>query len=412
MAHSQDPYGLKITAEGMAASCWLEGLEMSLSFDNSGISPLSKAIEHDKDFALAHALLARQLAIHGFSQEWQPHLKAATSLVRSVTEREASLIDITESSLTFKPDTKAKTLAHLDKWPTDVIAFSYLVGPFGLLAFSGSHNWRQENVDLFDKYEHQWPENDWWFLTTQGFSLTETRDLKRAEKAVTKAWDIKGNGNCAHALSHYQIECGALEEGQSFLQKWLPKYGPSSDMCHHLHWHSAVIGFAQGSVSEQSIQSLYTEALDPKVSDPMPLSTFSDNASLLWRSVLNGFHMPEKYWQDMWAYAEKHYPFSGFVFADIHKIMLAALSQSPDLYKKLEADFREIPDATTSSLLSSLNQSFWAFTQSNYSMCKQILKPILEDSVLLGGSNPQRNVVIETYEAASKNASKETFINV
>ncbi|MBL4836955.1 MAG: hypothetical protein JKY34_05195, partial [Kordiimonadaceae bacterium] len=372
----------------------------------SGIPELRNAVAHDPEFALAHATLARQLMVHGFPKEALDHLNKAQALKSNITTREASLIDVTNASLRYEPDAKARSLAHMETWPTDVFVFSFLVGPFGQLAFSGSTHWRQENVDLLKRHQPQWPTDDWWFLATSGFMLSEIRDLSAAEKAVTRAFTLKGNGNCAHALSHLHLEQGALDEGKDFLTGWLSGDGKTSDMCHHLNWHRALIGFEKGEMTTEALTALYNTVLDPDVSDPMPLSTFSDNASILWRCLLHDHPMPEKFWQRMWVYAEKHYPHAGFVFADIHKIMLAALSGSTDLYKKLEQEFETLENSTTTRLLSGLNNSFWAYSQGQYSRCADTLKPLVQNSVLLGGSNPQRKIVEETFMAACKRAGK------
>ena len=407
MTYSQDPYGLNVSASGAAFECWLEGLEMGLSFDHSGIPELRRAVAHDPDFALAHVTLARQLMWHGFPKEALVHLTRAQTLKSTLTPREVSLIDVTDACLRYKPDAQARSLAHMETWPTDVFVFSFLVGPFGQLAFSGSPNWRQENVDLLKQVQHHWPEDDWWFLATSGFMLSETRDLNAAEKAVNRAMTLKGNGNCAHALSHFQLEKGALDEGQDFLAGWIAGDGKTSDMCHHLNWHAALIGFEKGALTTEILTALYGDVLDPEVSDPMPLTTFSDNASILWRCLLHDHPMPEKFWQGMWVYAEKHYPHTGFVFADIHKIMLAALSGSHDLFNKLDQEFCALENSITTDLLSGLNHGFWAFSQGQFSRCASSLKPLVQASVLLGGSNPQRKIVEETFTAACKRAGED-----
>ena len=48
-------------------------------------------------------------------------------------------------------------------------------------------------------------------------------------------------------------------------------------------------------------------------------------------------------------------------------------------------------------LLSGLCDGFFAFTRRDYAAACSALQPILKDSVLLGGSNPQRRIVEETY---------------
>jgi hypothetical protein len=45
-----------------------------------------------------------------------------------------------------------------------------------------------------------------------------------------------------------------------------------------------------------------------------------------------------------------------------------------------------------------------AFAEGDFAKVKLYLEPVLNDTVLLGGSNPQRGVVLETFIAAQKYA--------
>ena len=109
----------------------------------------------------------------------------------------------------------------------------------------------------------------------------------------------------------------------------------------------------------------------------------------------------------MLEYADQHFPHVGFAFADIHKIILGALVGSKELSDKLSAGFKSMKSKDLSEMMLGLNRGFWAFSQGSYSDCANLLKPILHQSVLLGGSNPQRSVVEETYFAACNRAGLE-----
>jgi hypothetical protein len=51
-------------------------------------------------------------------------------------------------------------------------------------------------------------------------------------------------------------------------------------------------------------------------------------------------------------------------------------------------------------------KGFNAFADADYASAVKILEPVLPASVLLGGSNPQRRVVEETFQAARQRASQ------
>jgi len=49
-------------------------------------------------------------------------------------------------------------------------------------------------------------------------------------------------------------------------------------------------------------------------------------------------------------------------------------------------------------------KGFNAFADADYAAAVTILEPVLPGSVLLGGSNPQRRIVAETFQEACKRA--------
>ncbi len=405
MARLTDRYGLHLNGDQKAFDYWMQGLDMALAFDESGIEPLRKSIQIDPDFALAHLTLGHQLVVHGFGKQGREHISIAKSLIETVSEREASQIEFVYASANFDDSALNRALGHLERWPTDIFVFSHVVGPFGLLAFSGNRDWRQANVDLLLRYRDSWPVDDWWFLTTLGFMRSDTGDTVSARRDAEKAWELMPNGNCAHALSHVHIEEGALEEARGFIEDWLGGIGKNSDIRHHLCWHGFVIDSLSGNASAEKMDTLYRQELDSKVADPMPLSTFSDNASFLWRGKLRGFEAPPDAVEDTIAYMEHRFPKSGFAFADIHRIMIVALSDSNERKQKLrnellEAKSRDNDVESASHALLGMMDGFVAFSEGEYTQSAETLSKVVDAAVLLGGSNPQRHVVEETYQTA------------
>ena len=131
-----DCYGLDLSATSDdALEAFLQGMDCTLSLDHPGIEPLTQATESDPDFALAHALLARQLFIHGFAPTAQQHISRAEQLAHTATQREQSTIKVLTATLGFESDALSLAKSHTESWPQDAIVLSLLLGPFGLLAF-------------------------------------------------------------------------------------------------------------------------------------------------------------------------------------------------------------------------------------------------------------------------------------
>ena len=131
--------------------------------------------------------------------------------------------------------------------------------------------------------------------------------------------------NCAHTLSHVFKEKDDTEQGIQFLSTWLANEH-SSDMRHHLAWHLALLNLEGGSINKKSMDRLYREQFDPNVADPMPLTTYSDNASILWRCCLNKIPLDSSFVEQSLNYGKRYYPELGFSFVDMHRVLLTALS--------------------------------------------------------------------------------------
>jgi len=395
-----DNYDLQVTCSSDAAlQAYLAGIACALRFDAPGIGELTAAITEDEDFALAHATLARQLLIHGFRRQSAVHMKKALALAANVTSREQAAIDVIERACRADPQAIRIAQQHVATWPQDVFVLSHLLGPFGMLAFSGESGWARQNVVLLERTKSAYREDDWWHLTTAGFFAAETGQFVQARQYCERAWSIDENGNCAHSLAHLHFELGALDEGKAFIDAWLPAHGMASDMRHHMVWHLAFLDLESG-VDIEEIYSVYDRELDAAISDPMPLTTLSDNAAFLWRCLLAGKKAPVSINEDVLAYAEKHYGNCGFYFADIHRAMATALQADTDSQQEFLEKLRRIAVKRESRVAASLEvfaDAFGAFANGAYDDVVQSLEPLLPDSVLLGGSNPQRRIVEDTY---------------
>jgi hypothetical protein len=405
----KDSYDLELSCANEAAlQAFLAGSEVSKGFDAPGITELTEATKQDDEFALAHAALARQLQIHGFANEAKVHSAKSVLLQANATVREQSAIAVAAAAASFNSAALGMARRHVDEYPQDLFVLSYLVGPFGLLAFSGEHDWRAQSMTLLQETKTAYPADDWWHLTARSYAGAEIGELDQARKNGERAWALRETGNCAHSLAHVHFEAGVLDEGAAFINDWDRTHGGTSDMRHHLLWHLALLG-REGGAGPEKLMDMYERELDADISDPMPLTTFSDNAALLWRCKLAGIDVPEKLGHDLLRYADKHYPDCGFGFADIHRVMSVALlndhEQRQDLVDKLGCLAQE-RDTELDRCMLQFAKGFNAFADADYASAVKILEPVLPASVLLGGSNPQRRVVEETFQAARQRASQ------
>ena len=404
----KDKYDLEVTCSGDAAmQAYLSGIECSLRFDQPGITELAEAVKLDEEFALAHAALGRQLFTHGRGKESAAHFKIALSLKGRVTQREQGAITVIEAAARADPQAIAMAQSHVAVWPQDIFVLAHLLGPFGLLAFSGTQDWHAQNIALLEATESAYPSDDWWHITTRGFFGAEQGQLEQARRDCERAWSISENANCAHSLAHLHFEAGALEEGRAFINDWVSKYGSQSDMRHHLIWHLSLLDL-DGGVDASRIFDFYDRELDPRVNDPTPLETLCDNASFLWRCHLAGQEIPATVCEEMLQYAEASFGTCGFAFADTHRAMAAALHPDDEKLKDLVQQLREVSQTfgtRAAECVMQFAEAFGAFANAAYDDAVGLLEPVVADSFLIGGSNPQRRIVEDTYlEACMRTA--------
>ncbi len=408
MAHVSDDFGHRLTVDPAAFGAWQDGLDCALTFDHSGIAQLETAVAQDPRFALGRAMLGRQKIIHG---DWPTGLAAlehAITLSQHATERERGLIALLHGAANGAPKMLARALDHVRTWPTDIIAFSLVIGPFGLHAFSGQADWRQSNIDMMAQYRSLWPQDQWWYLANEALSEVEGGLIRQGRARAERAWQVRPTGTAAHSMSHAHIEDNAQDEGLAFVHMWLAGPGVGSDMRHHINWHKSILEYDMGRSSAAHASHHFAEGLSAAVSDPMPLSTFSDNASFLWRAKLRDYAIPAPFIAETVAYMDAHYPNGGFVFADLHRICATALSADQNRMAQLLAEFRRRDserNSNTSRFMAVLCDGFFALAEGRAATAVALLAPVLDHQFLLGGSNPQRRIVQETYDAARAKAA-------
>ena len=383
------------TNNHMAHKVFLEGMDLYLGLDQDGTQKFNEALEYDNEFSLAYIMLARQYAVNGSLNKSKTNLNLAKKFSEKSSKREQGLINLID--LILKKNDKATHYAkqHIEEYPNDVVALSQLLGPFGMLAFSGRKYWREENLEIIKNIETNFDSNDWWFETTKAFIYCENQQLKKACKYGERAWDIARNGNCAHTISHIHYDTDSYELGRSFILDWSSsKEGKNSRMKHHLRWHDALLAIKLKKIEE--INDIYENYMLAD-KDTSPLEYLADNASILWYCKINGVEIPDSWMIEMYDYANTLFPDFGFNFADMHKLMVASVLKP----EKQAALLRKLDKNVESGvLLINLFNGFISFLKKDYKDSEKLLSMVVKDEAIFGGSNVQRKILKETLERA------------
>ncbi len=393
----EDRYGLPVSASNEAAAeAYRRGIDLMLSAWPGASQALDRAIEADPDFALAHAARSRAHLIYAEMQPAREKAATARQLVgRNGTGREKSHVEILALTTEGQPVKALEmTLAHLDRWPRDALIMSLPLGAFGLFAFSGMADHNQARVDLCERHRSHY-DDDWWFLTYLGWSLTENGSVDTGRRITQRAFEQRReNANAVHALAHAMFEDGSTADAEALIEGWLPIYDRTGLLHGHVLWHRALLALEQGDTDKASC--IYSERIQPKINPAPPINVMTDSVSLLWRLQVSGHRIAGDVWLDLSDHAERWFPKSGNSFVDVHMALLAAMSGKRSALEQRIADLearRHQGRLPAGSVVPDICRAARAFAEENYPECAGILEPASREVVRIGGSHAQRQMI-------------------
>ncbi|TLF45448.1 tetratricopeptide repeat protein [Halomonas urmiana] len=396
-----DRYGLPLsTSSDLAVEQYQTGLDLLLSLWPGTAQTLEEAITADPSFALAYAARARLHAIQAESAEARSRIVTAEELVaRHGTERERSHVGVLSLAINGQ-SVKALNgaLAHVDRWPQDILIMSLPLGAFGLFAFSGMADHDQARVDLCERHARHFEADDWWFLTYRGWAHGENGNITLGRELTQRALEVRRNNvNAAHAFAHVLHESGASEEAEAHITDWLPVYNRSGILHGHIAWHGALVALEKGD-AERAL-AIYGEHVAPSASTGVPINVVSDTSSFLWRLQAYDHAVPAGLWDEAATYASHYFRQAGFPFADFHMALIAAATGD---FRALESRVAALTDLVeTGSLpagpvVPAICRAARAFAEEDYAGCARLLEPKANEVVRIGGSGAQREIVEDT----------------
>ncbi len=413
----QDRYGLPLsTPSAEAAERYGVGIDIMLALNDGARENLDAAIAHDDDFALAHIALARWFQYAGDLPQAQASKSRALACLDGVTRRERQHVTALAQAVDGDgPGALALIDEHLQEFPRDAFVLKQADGPFGLLGFGGGQDHLEENFALLDGVAHAYGE-DWWFLSAYAFAHNELGRFAEAERLATRALELhERSGHSAHTMAHVCFETGHPDSGAAFLREWLVGYPRASQIYSHLAWHLALFELAGGHI--ERVQELYDASLCPDVSPGVPLITLCDAASLVWRHDLYGVAYRAGAAAEVAALARETFARPGITFADVHCALAYAAAGDQAALERLAVQLEERLQAgkiAAGEVAPILVKVVAAFAQGDYAQAVQLMEPVADQVVRVGGSNAQRSVFEDTllhaYLRCGRHASAEALL--
>jgi hypothetical protein len=404
-----DRYGLPVsTASEVARNAYVAGADCILSATAGWRDHFGGAIEADPMFALAHIGLARGCFLQADVEPAREAAARARELAKDATPRERSHVNAVALTIEGKPvDALAAIHEHLRQWPRDAMVVAPATGVFGLIGFSGRQEREEELYRLLHDLAPHY-DGDWWFACVHAFAAAESGRLDEAWRLIeTGTIANPRNAHGAHIRVHVLHEMGEMTRAMEYLDNWMPSYDRRGLLHCHLSWHVALTALSVGR--PERAWDAYRSAVHPGGSWGPPINVASDAAAFLWRAELAGCERQAASWREVRDYALKWFPKAGLPFADVHVGLACAANDDLAGLERLAVELRERIAAgkyPSGTVVPNIVDGFTAYTRSDWAGAIRSLERALPETVRIGGSRAQRDLIEYTLIAAYLKAGR------
>ncbi len=398
-----DRYGLELTTSSVEArDAYVAGCDGLLAAAGNEIADLTRAVELDPAFAVAHAALARAHFLAANVGEARKAIARARELAPGATAREQAHVNALCLAMEGKPvEALDATRKHLAEYPRDAVAAAPATGVFGLIGFSGRPGREPEQLDFLEALRPQLAD-DWWFQMVHAFALEELGRLDEAMRQIDRSMAVNPrSAHGAHIRAHVLYEMGEDREAMQYLEGWLPAYPRHGLMHCHISWHVAM--FALSLEQREKAWRVYRDQVHPGGSWGPFLNTSTDSVAFLWRAELAGERRAAPLWSEVHDYALRSFPKAGLAFADLH-CALACIASGDEA--GLSRIVRELQDRLASGrypvgpVVPILVAGFAAYEKGNWAEAARLFEEARAETVRIGGSRAQRDLAEHTLIAA------------
>jgi len=404
-----DRYGLSLsTSSQVARDAYVMGADCILSAVAGAQAHLGRALEADPDFALAHIALARTMFLVAQVPQARTAAARARELAMRTTPREQSHVNAIALAIEGKaPDALAATHAHVAQYPLDAMALAPATGVFGLVGFSGHQQREEELLELLRGLSPHYGA-DWWFLGVLAFAACECGRLDEAWDLIEQS--LAGNPRNAHGAHirvHVLYEKGEPERASTYLDGWMPGYAKEGLLHCHLSWHVTLLALELGQLARA--WDVYGADVHPGGAWGPPLNVATDAPAFLWRSELAGQPRRLELWHDVDQFVGKSFPKAGLAFTDVHRAVACAATGDAAGLERLIGEMREGLAAgkqPAGQVVATLAEAFGAFARSDWNGAISLFEQALPETVRIGGSRAQRDLVAHTMVAAYLRAGR------
>lgn len=381
-----------------AANLYQEAVDLILGSESGADKALDKALELDKDFALAAA--ARYYVAQDVGEsDAHVYRELAERASFNATDWEREHIDILIGLLDQPGATQAKALAYVETTPTDLLVISQLTG--NMFFYDGPKK-LETVLNVFESVEHALGD-DWAFLARLGFAASEAGQRKRGRKLIELALEIRPQALYSiHGLAHMLHDDGASEESAKLLQDWLKVHESGArdgQMYGHVQWHLALAEWQIGD--RDAAMQRYLEFCAPETTTCGPILTLADCGGFLLRDYLQS-GQTSALGNDVLKHIDRVFGMMGHPFIALHVAGLYASAGDIAGLKRCEATISATPSGANRDVSLALVSSLNDFVTGNYPQAAQTLATISPGARIgIGGSNVER-ILVDLIETSCK----------
>jgi hypothetical protein len=409
-----DHTGLEVTAAAQeAADAFDRTLVAYLRFGNDIGDLLKTTYSLDSEMVLANVLRGYFMHMMGMRvlvPKAQQALDAAQRGAATATKREQLHIRALEAWCRL--DLAGATAAweeSIREHPTDVLGVK-------MLHYTHFYMGDAENLrNSVGRVWHAWEGREdiptyGYMMSMRAFGLEETGDYARAESLGRAAFNLnEADAWAVHTVAHVCEMEDRRQDGLSWLDS-KANYGNWNNFRYHLAWHKAVMLFELGKHDE--VLALYDDGLfDPKSDEYLDLT---NDISILARLELEGVDVGDR-WQALGDKAAGRVDDKLLAFVDAH-FALALGATDGDAAKAFVTsidDYRDAHDDTYAHTASvagyDLCAALVAYRAKDFEACVDLLEPVRNHVVMIGGSNAQRDLFAQILIDAAVKARRWTL---
>ena len=387
----RDAYALPVTTALPAAlEAYDRAVHGLLGWDAEALTLFRAAAAADQGLALAHAGAGVCLFLEERFDEARAALEAARTAIAGQTPRERGHVEAVALLVAGKSaDAEQAMREHLDVYPRDLLILQRL---YFIWFWQGRF---PEMLELTTRLTRHYA-GDSFMPGLHAFALEQAgrcdEAVRVARAALTRnprdAWAV-------HAFAHAVYEMAAFETGLARLPAAIHPCTHLGWFRNHLLWHLTLMHLSRGDYSRAL-------RLSRNVFERAPSSIageLHDSISLLWRLELCGQDVHDR-WAPFTAIARDRLTRPSLPFHVVHVAMALVGGRDWVTAERQVAVLRERAPRDRTGLIGSvvlpLVEGVQAFGGGDYRRTIELIEPVSDRIVELGGSRAQRDVFHDT----------------